>query len=192
MSFEYIHETMSIFETITLVLASIVISHFIYKYIKRRKALTDYISSLKGKRVMITGATSGIGQALADELLGVGCRVILAGRDNKKLEMIKEELEKTKLPAHDEEVKLKGSNDYYISTVHLDLSISDTIVEAAKNIQNDYSKLGCVDILINCGGISQRGSVMDTDVAVHKEIMDINYFGAVILTKGTKQSNTDK
>ena len=52
------------------------------------------------QRVLITGATSGIGQALADELLGVGCRVILAGRDNKKLERIKEELEKTTLPAN--------------------------------------------------------------------------------------------
>ena len=52
------------------------------------------------QRVMITGATSGIGQALADELLGVGCRIILAGRDSKKLEKIKEELEKTKLPAN--------------------------------------------------------------------------------------------
>jgi len=174
---------MSIFETISLVLISIVISHFIYKYIRRRKALTNYISALKGKRVLITGATSGIGQALADELLGVGCRVILAGRDNKKLERIKEELEKTKLPANDEEVKLKGRNDYYISTVYLDLSSSDTLVEAAKNIKNGYSKLGSVDVLINCGGISQRGIVMDTEVAVHKEIMDINYFGAVILTK---------
>ena len=52
------------------------------------------------QRVMITGATSGIGQTLADELLGVGCRIILAGRDSKKLEKIKEELEKTKLPAN--------------------------------------------------------------------------------------------
>ena len=52
------------------------------------------------QRVMITGATSGIGQALADELSRVGCRIILAGRDSKKLEKIKEELEKTKLPAN--------------------------------------------------------------------------------------------
>ena len=50
------------------------------------------------QRVLITGATSGIGQALAYELLDAGCRLILAGRDISKLNKIKKDLEDTKLP----------------------------------------------------------------------------------------------
>ena len=50
------------------------------------------------QRVLITGATSGIGQALAYELLDAGCRLILAGRDINKLNKIKKDLEDTKLP----------------------------------------------------------------------------------------------
>ena len=48
--------------------------------------------------MLITGATSGIGQALAYELLDAGCRLILAGRDINKLNKIKKDLEDTKLP----------------------------------------------------------------------------------------------
>ena len=48
--------------------------------------------------MLVTGATSGIGQALAYELLDAGCRLILAGRDINKLNEIKKDLEGTKLP----------------------------------------------------------------------------------------------
>ena len=50
--------------------------------------------------MLITGATSGIGQALAYDLLDVGCRLILAGRDINKLNKIKKDLEDTKLPTN--------------------------------------------------------------------------------------------
>ncbi|MBN3281342.1 DRS7B reductase, partial [Polyodon spathula] len=42
---------------------------------------------------------------------------------------------------------------------------------------------GHVDILINNAGISYRGTILETDIQVHKQVMDINYFGAVALTK---------
>lgn len=89
---------MSICESMSFVFASIVLSHVVYKYLRRWRILANDISTLKGKRVLITGATSGIGQALANELLDVGCRLILAGRDINKLNKIKDDLEKTKLP----------------------------------------------------------------------------------------------
>lgn len=54
-------------------------------------------------------------------------------------------------------------------------------VEKAKSI------FGCIDILINNGGMSQRGSVQSTKLEVDMQIMQVNYFGQVALTKGRWQ-----
>lgn len=47
-----------------------------------------------------------------------------------------------------------------------------------------YEECGDIDIFINNGGISTRGSVMDTDIEVDMRVMTVNYFGPVALTKG--------
>ena len=52
----------------------------------------------------------------------------------------------------------------------MDLSISETILKAADSIKEGYSNYGCVDILINCGGISQRGTIM---VGYYNSLTDI-------------------
>lgn len=43
---------------------------------------------------------------------------------------------------------------------------------------------GHIDILVNNAGVSSRGSVMETDIAVDRRVMEVNFFGTVALTKG--------
>jgi len=63
-----------------------------------------------------------------------------------------------------------------------DLKSLPLAVEKAVNI------FGCIDILINNGGISHRGSVVSTNLDVDLRIMQVNYFGQVALTKGKKNN----
>lgn len=53
-------------------------------------------------------------------------------------------------------------------------------------VQKVYEACGHIDILINNGGVSHRASILDTNMKVYKQIMDINYFGTIALTKGIK------
>lgn len=65
--------------------------------------------------------------------------------------------------------------------IPLDLSDLETLEGF---IQKVYDICGRIDILINNGGISHRGAILHTKFEVDKKIMSVNYFGAVVLTKG--------
>lgn len=124
------------------------------------------MSSLKGKVIWLTGASSGIGEALTYALAKKGARLIISSRRKEELE------------------KVKGNCDIStqsnIRILPLDLSEPSTLklsVEAA------VQTFGHVDILINNAGISQRSFAKDTSLEVDRKIMEINYFGAVALTK---------
>lgn len=56
--------------------------------------------------------------------------------------------------------------------------------EMSSFVQRVYDACGDIDILINNGGISHRGSILNSKIDVFKSIMDVNYFGSVALTKG--------
>ena len=62
----------------------------------------------------------------------------------------------------------------------LDLSDSQTLEE--KCIQA-LSFMGPIDIIIQCGGISQRDKVINTSLTVDRQIMEVNYFGTIALSK---------
>ena len=122
--------------------------------------------SLENKVVWITGASSGIGEALAYELAAKGAKLILSARRRDELARVK---------GNCPEVSQQG-----IEILPLDLTQADSLQllsEAAIRI------FGQVDILINNGGISQRSLVADTSLAVDRRIMEVNYFGAIALTK---------
>ncbi|XP_068629511.1 dehydrogenase/reductase SDR family protein 7-like isoform X3 [Battus philenor] len=105
--------------------------------------------ALQGKVVVITGASSGIGEALAHVFFKYGCKLVLASRRISELERVKEDLMSKKVA----------------SKVH--------------------EMCGHVDILINNGGISHRGSILHTKFEVYKQIMNVNYLGSVGLTLAT-------
>jgi short-subunit dehydrogenase len=124
------------------------------------------MSDLNGKVVWITGASSGIGEALVYELARNGARLIISARRKEELERVKSYCQlnwQTK-----------------VEILPLDLSQTSTLsltAEAAIQL------FGQIDILVNNGGVSQRSLAKDTLLEVDRKIMEINYFGTITLTK---------
>lgn len=116
------------------------------------------------KIIWITGASSGIGLALARECAKRGASVVLSARSEDKLNEICAEL-----PHSDSHLVLP-----------LNLEHQDNFTALAAQVVKQY---GRIDILINNGGVSQRGEAWNTPMEVDRKIMEINYFGTVALTK---------
>ena len=119
---------------------------------------------LKNKIIWITGASSGIGKALAIELSKYNNKLILSSRNETNLLAVKNECQNT------ENIKI------------LTLDLED-YKSLSKVTSLAISLFGKIDILINNGGISQRALVIDTTIEVDKRIMDVNYMGTIALSK---------
>lgn len=116
------------------------------------------------KVVWITGASSGIGAELAMQFNAKGAIVVLSARNEEKLLKVQQQL---KTPSKSK-------------VLPLDLKQSSGFESLAKYLKKE---LGSIDILINNGGLSQRGEAATTSLDIDREIMEINYFGTVALTK---------
>ena len=116
------------------------------------------------KIIWITGASSGIGKALAIELSNQNAKLILSSRKNQELVLVK------KLCKNPDDVKI----------VLLDL---EDYTNLQSKVDEAIAAFGKIDILVNNGGISQRSFVKDTQIDVDKRIMDINYLGTIALSK---------
>lgn len=128
--------------------------------------------SLKGrvenKIILITGASSGIGQATAFKLAENGAQMVLVARDEEKLAHTKKEVEERGGIAH---------------TYQCDLS---NIEQVDRLVENILAEHGRVDILINNAGRSIRRSVANSVDRFHdyERTMQLNYFGSLKLTLG--------
>ena len=120
---------------------------------------------INNKIIWITGASSGIGRALAIEMSYFDTKLILSSRNIEALNKVKEICEKN------------GSKCF---VQKLDLSNPEDISIATENVFQNFDK---IDILVNNGGISQRAFSYETDIEIDRKIMEINYFGSVALTK---------
>ncbi|MBN2665580.1 MAG: SDR family NAD(P)-dependent oxidoreductase [Bacteroidales bacterium] len=118
----------------------------------------------KDKVVWITGASSGIGEALVYEFAGLGARLIASSNDSEGLER----------------VKLNCARPDAVRCVPFDLS--DTS-EIGKIVEYQIATFGQIDYLLNIGGISQRSRIEETPVWLDRKIFEINYFGTIALTK---------
>lgn len=119
---------------------------------------------LADRVVWITGASGGIGEALAVEMSRYGARMVLSARRREELERVRQ--------------RLVWPEKHLV--LPLDLSRPDSFASALEQVREN---LGPVDILVNNGGVSQRSLVRDTSLEVDRRIMEINYFGTVGLTK---------
>ncbi|EDV90784.1 dehydrogenase/reductase SDR family protein 7-like [Drosophila grimshawi] len=128
-----------------------------------------YRNQLPGKVVLITGASSGLGESLAHVFYRAGCKVILAARRIQELERVKKDL-----------LALDVDPAYPPTVLALDLAELNSIPDFVKRALAVYNQ---VDILINNGGIGVRADVASTAVDVDLKVMLVNYFGTVALTK---------
>lgn len=123
------------------------------------------MKSLQNKVVWITGASSGIGEALAHAFASEGCKLVLSSRRADELKRVSREL------------KISAENIFVLPFDIADYSQCNEWTRAA------LSHFGSIDILVNNAGVSQRSLVKDTSIDIDKKIMDINYFGTIALTK---------
>lgn len=114
--------------------------------------------------IWITGASSGIGKALAIEFSQQNVKLILSSRKKADLELVKTAC---KFPSN-------------VEILVLDLEDYSALPRKAAEA---IALFGGVDILVNNGGISQRSLAQNTGIAVDKRMMEVNYFGTVALTK---------
>lgn len=121
-------------------------------------------SFLKNKIVVITGASSGIGKALADTALAAGAKVAVCARNK---------------------IRLEASFSDITATDRLLLLQADVATEAdcRQFIEDVVERWGGVDILINNAGMSMRAMFEDLEIKVLKELMDVNFWGTVFITK---------
>lgn len=116
------------------------------------------------KVVWITGASSGIGEAMAYEFARNGARLVLSARRGEVLERIRTAC------THPER--------------HLVLPVDVThISELPRHVDAVMQKFGRIDVLINNAGVSQRSLVKDTALEVDRRIMEVDFFAPVALTK---------
>ncbi|MFC2151705.1 SDR family oxidoreductase [Bacteroidota bacterium] len=119
----------------------------------------------KNKVVWITGASSGIGEALTYEFAKQGANLVISSNQQAELEAVKANCNSL------------GADCFIqfldITEIEKMLSITDGLI----------SKLGKIDILVNNAGISQRSLVIETPIEVDRKIMEIDYFGTIALTK---------
>lgn len=116
------------------------------------------------KVIWITGASSGIGKALALEFSKLNTRLILSARNVEKLN----------------ETKNSCQNPDKVKVLALDLADYNN---ASQKVNEAIDLFGGVDVLINNGGISQRAYAKDSTIEVDKRVFDVNYFGTVAITK---------
>lgn len=120
---------------------------------------------LKNKVVVITGASSGIGEALALEAADKGAKLVLAARNIEKLNILANIISK------------KGNDVLCVIT---DVSKVD---DCKRLIDSAVEKFGTIHVLINNAGISMRALFKDLELSVIEKLMNVNFWGAVYCTK---------
>lgn len=117
------------------------------------------------RNIWITGASSGIGEALCFEYAEQGCNLIVSARREEKLKELKERL-----------------TQFDVEVIVQSLDIADT-TSHQKIVDEVIVKVGRIDEVLHNAGISQRAFAIETDLEVDRKIMDVNYFGTISLTK---------
>ena len=118
---------------------------------------------MKNKVIVITGASTGIGRALAKEFALQGARLSLGARRTELLEELRNELSETEILIQKTDVSIES--------------------DCRQLIDETIKRYGQIDVLINNAGISMRAIFEDVDLKVIKQLMDVNFYGTVYCTK---------
>jgi short-subunit dehydrogenase len=121
-------------------------------------------SYFNGKTIWITGASSGIGEALAYALSNEGARLILSARRTSELER----------------VKAACAQPDQVDIIPIDLSSNESVSSAISTCFNRHER---IDMLFNNGGISQRAEALDTDMEIVRRLMEIDFFSNIEISR---------
>jgi short-subunit dehydrogenase len=122
----------------------------------------------KDQVVWITGASSGIGEALALQFADEGARLALSARRKPELERVRQLCLQ------------RGLADDAVRVLPLDVTDHDALPGAVREV---LAAFGSVDVLINNAGISQRSRCVDTGMEVYRQLMEVDVLGQIALTK---------
>jgi dehydrogenase/reductase SDR family protein 7B len=123
------------------------------------------MGSFSNKVILITGASSGIGKALALQIADTDVQIILAARRMDELKSLQEACQ------------LKGA---LCNILFIDMASPESVESFVGEVKKQY---GTIDVLINNAGISQRSQAEETSLEVDRKIMEVNFFAQVYLTK---------
>ncbi|XP_060083554.1 dehydrogenase/reductase SDR family member 7-like [Ylistrum balloti] len=124
---------------------------------------------LAEKVVWITGASSGIGEALAYELARARCRLVLSARRENELERVKKEC-----------IRIGGLSQDDVLVLKLDIKAYSDHEPAVQQVLKTFQK---IDILVNNAGRTNKGEWTTTCLAVDLELLAVNVLGPVSLTR---------
>jgi len=145
------------------------VNYFVYKLFctlgKKYTILAFMQKHFKDKVVVITGASSGIGRALALEFAGMGANLAIAARNAERLKET------------EQQAKQLG-----IEVISVQTDVSNE-VDCKFLIQQAVDAFGRIDVLINNAGISMRALFVDSEIDVIRKLMDVNFWGTVYCTK---------
>jgi short-subunit dehydrogenase len=132
---------------------------------KLRISTANMGKTLQDKVVIITGASSGIGEALVYAVAAQGAKIVIAARNINNLQKIASEL---------------SDKSAEVLAVQTDVSVED---DCRQLIENTISRFGSIDVLINNAGISMRAIFSELNLDVIRKLMDVNFWGTVYCTK---------
>jgi short-subunit dehydrogenase len=129
---------------------------------------------LRGKNCLITGATGGLGKEIAKEFAKNGCNLFLTGRNNDKLNSLKNELENDQIKIDFEDA---------------DLSDDGEIQKLVEKVRGVFAN---IDILVNCAGVFPVKLLSDSTVEDFENCFSVNVKAAFILCKEFSQGMISK
>ena len=129
---------------------------------------------LCGKNCLITGATGGLGKEIAKEFAKNGCNLFLTGRNNDKLNSLKNELENDQIKIDFEDA---------------DLSDDGEIQKLIEKVKNTFVN---IDILVNCAGVFPVKLLSDSTVEDFENCFSVNVKAAFVLCKEFSQGMISK
>jgi len=127
---------------------------------------------LQNKNVLITGATGGLGRALAREFVKNGSNLFLTGTDSSKLEQLKTDLQS------------ENTFDRKIKYEKCDLSNEGFVVQFIEKVKSTF---GSIDVLVNCAGVFPVKSLADTSLEEYKKCIQVNLNTPFALIKNFSQ-----
>jgi 3-oxoacyl-[acyl-carrier protein] reductase len=123
------------------------------------------LKNLKGKNVFITGATGGIGKAIAFKLAEIGCNLFLTSSNEKELKKLKSSLSKYNVQ---------------IEFISADLKDIENVYKVINHIKKSSFK---VEILINSAGVFPNLSLANSSDEIFLETIDVNFRSIFLFTR---------